>query len=301
MRQALVIGCDGQIGSYLVEILLEKGYTVYGISRGTGGGEVTYLDNFDEFIEGEIYNMAGQTNSTISFNQPEETFRDNTELVAKLCLHVKKYPNLKYFQANSAEIFKGNGICGHFEKNLSEGNLKDLHPANPYGVSKIAAYHLIDLYRKKFELFMVSGIIFNAESIRRKAGFLTPKVISAVKTGSELRLGNIESRRDWIHAYDVAMAAWHSLQHSIPQDYIISLGEVNSVKTFVEMAYQIKEERIEWKNGCGLIDGEIRIILDLSLYQKEENWFCGINTKLRSIGWKPKYQNLSEIIKSLIL
>lgn len=304
-KKALVIGCDGQIGSYLVDILKEKGYIVFGMNRErkeisiVSNKRINYIDDLENSNLGdevEIYNMAAQTNSKISFDKIEETFEDNLNLVIKLCQHIRKYPKCKLFQANSSEIIKDNSR-NLFSKN--EGDLFRLSPVNPYGVSKAAAYQLIKLYRKEFNLFMVSGIIFNSESKRRKEGFLSSKIVNAVKNGTVLELGNIQSERDWIHAYDTAMAAWFSLQYSIPQDYIISLNKLNTVKKFIEICYQVKlNKTIKWESERGLIDDKVVVTYNKDLF-KEDYPFAGENDRLKSIGWKPKYKDLTEIITDL--
>lgn len=340
------MGINGQIGSYLYEILHNKNYRIYGIVRTIPQNKlpgVTYLKCDLSDQEGlkqiiisvhpdEIYNMAAQTDALISISQPEETMWVNTNIVVTLCEMARQY-GFKLFQSGSIEIYKGLNLTTIDENTLS------FYPKNPYAISKLASHWMVRYYREQHGCYMVNGIIFNAESPRRKETYVTRKITLFVRkifnltgdpqgldkienlTGSPqaldkilndpdyvLTLGNLDAERDWIHASDVAMAAWMSLQHNVPQDYIIGLGTNHSVRTFIEKSFAYVGITIIWKgkfiNEIGIDDktGRILVRIDPSLFRQYETKTVplhGDNTQLKSIGWVPKY-TLDDIIHELI-
>lgn len=250
MKKALIFGASGQAGSYLSELLVAKGYEVYGTWRHTVPRDLTtslsrhiYLDmDWLEEIEkvireikpDEIYNLAARMFAPVSWKDPLDYLKVNTLAVGQMLNVIRRYSRAtKFFQAGSAEVF-----------DLSKGyqtELTPINPRNPYGVSKAAAQHLVKVYRDK-GLFVCTGILFNMESPRRASTFFVNKVIKAavaIKNGSKekLVLGNINAFRDWGLTREYVEAMWLMLQAPSPVDYVIGTGNSASCHEFVKEVF----------------------------------------------------------------
>ena len=257
MPTALITGITGQDGSYLAELLLSKGYRVVGMAR--RASTVTYeriqhildditviqgdltdqgslLSMFEEYEPTEVYNLAAQSFVPTSWSQPALT-GDVTALGVTRMLEAIRFvnPKIKFYQASSSEMF-GKVV------EVPQKETTPFYPRSPYGVAKVYGHWITINYRESFGLFSVSGILFNHESPRRGLEFVTRKITNAVariKYGltKELRLGNLESRRDWGFAGDYVKAMWLMLQREEPDNFVIGTGETHSVQEFCEIAF----------------------------------------------------------------
>ncbi len=257
MPTALITGITGQDGSYLAELLLSKGYRVVGMAR--RASTVTYeriqhlldditviqgdltdqgslLSMFEEYEPTEVYNLAAQSFVPTSWNQPALT-GDVTALGVTRMLEAIRFvnPKIKFYQASSSEMF------GKVME-VPQKETTPFYPRSPYGVAKVYGHWITVNYRESFDLFAVSGILFNHESPRRGLEFVTRKIsdgVARIKLGlaKELRLGNLESRRDWGFAGDYVKAMWMMLQQERPDNFVIGTGETHSVREFCEIAF----------------------------------------------------------------
>ncbi|MBL7074512.1 GDP-mannose 4,6-dehydratase [candidate division KSB1 bacterium] len=261
MKRALITGITGQDGSYLAEYLLDKGYEVYGLVRRVAIEDIRHrmwrinhilkdihicsasLESFASIYQtilevqpDECYHLASQSFVSYSFEDEFSTFNTNINGTHYILSSLKQIcPDCKFYFAGSSEMF------GKAEETPQNENTR-FHPRSSYGISKVAGYHLTRNYREAYNMFTVSGILYNHESPRRGYEFVTRKVTSHVahiKLGKtkELRLGNLEAKRDWGHAKEYVKAMWNMLQNSKPVDLVISSGETHSVKEFVEIAF----------------------------------------------------------------
>jgi GDPmannose 4,6-dehydratase len=257
MKRALITGITGQDGSYLAELLLEKGYLVFGLCRRTSTPSymnIEHLLNDVEIIEGdlsdlssliramqisspdEVYNLAAQSYVATSWPQPLLT-TDLTAVGVTNMLEAVRIvkPNARFYQASSSEMF------GKVME-IPQKETTPFYPRSPYGVSKVYAHWMTVNYRESFNMFACSGILFNHESPRRGLEFVTRKVTNAVariKLGlqTELRLGNLDARRDWGFAGDYVKAMWLMLQADTPEDYVIATGKTYSIRELLETAF----------------------------------------------------------------
>jgi len=257
MPTALITGITGQDGSYLAELLLSKGYHVVGMAR--RASTVTYeriqhlldditviqgdltdqgslLSIFEEYEPSEIYNLAAQSFVPTSWNQPALT-GDVTALGVTRMLEAIRFvnPKIKFYQASSSEMF-GKVV------EVPQNETTPFYPRSPYGVAKVYGHWITVNYRESFGLFAVSGILFNHESPRRGLEFVTRKIsdsVARIKLGlaKELRLGNLESRRDWGFAGDYVKAMWMMLQQEHSDNFVVGTGETHSVREFCEVAF----------------------------------------------------------------
>lgn len=257
MKKALITGITGQDGSYLAELLLEKGYKVYGLERRSSinrRDNIKHIEDKLNFIYGdlldqnsliraiqlsqpdEIYNLAAQSFVGESWNQPTYT-ADVTGLGATRVLEAIRTvnPKIKFYQASTSELF------GKVKESPQNENTP-FYPRSPYGVAKLHAHWSTINYRESYGMFCVCGILFNHESPRRGMEFVTRKITHAaarIKLGlqKELLLGNLDAKRDWGYAGDFVEAMWLMLQHEKPEDFVISTGETHSVKEFLEETF----------------------------------------------------------------
>jgi len=324
-KRALITGITGQIGGYLAELLIEKGYEVYGITRKTFdinatknknivkgvkilSGDLEDFDSIERIIRKvqphEIYNLAAQSSTIISFELPEYTMKINGLIIARICETVKKINKpIKIYQAGSAEFY------GYTQKEIiNEETL--FSPKNPYGIAKLMAFNIIQHYRDRYDMFCCNGIVFNSESPRRGENFVTRKIVSNVAEitrgkREKIELGNLNSRRDWIHAKDTAKAIWMMMQAPIPSDYIVASGEAHSIKEFVELAFKEVEIEVEWK-GEGLDEigydkktRKIIVTINPKYYRSEDRDITGDSSKLRlETDWKQEY-SFEDIVKEM--
>ena len=325
-KKALITGVTGQIGSYLAELLIEKGYEVYGLVRKKldEAGMKVHKENGLTVFEGdlddpisieriinkvepdEIYNLAAQSDAQVSFHLAEYTLRTNGMALVRICESARSLPKpARVFQAASAELY-GGALDGAVDENAP------FHPRNPYGVAKLTAYWIVRYYREKHGLFACNGIFFNAESPRRGENFVTRKIVqsvAAIKAGTQerLALGNLNAMRDWSHAKDFAQAIWQMLQAEAPEDYVVASGALHSVRDFVELAFKHVGIKIEWKGsgvdevGYDPMTNRNLVVVDPLYFRPAElqKSMFGNNTKIKSIGWTPHY-SFDALVKEMI-
>jgi len=321
----LITGITGQIGSYLGEILQDEDCIVYGITRSTPlhpirgviyvKCDISDVDTFKDIINhlcpDEIYHFAAQTAAATSVKEPEKTLWVNGNVVMAICEAILSTDkSIKLFVANSSELFKGRSA-----RTVNETDL-DFYPKNPYGIGKLAAYWTCQYYREYFGLHICSGIIFNAESPKRNSNYVTSKIVKEIvhiaKTGKGiLSVGNIDSWRDWIHAYDVANAAKVILSQERADDYIISLNEVHKVRYLIDQTFLLVNMNIVWIGKRGSLTerainretGETVVEINKDFFRSYEtspNILKGNNSKLLSIGWRPQYTTVIDIMRDMI-
>lgn len=258
MKKAFITGITGQDGSYLAELLLEKGYKVYGLTRRTSTQNYARISHLIhnpnlELISGdlidqhsltfpiqdiqpdEIYNLAAQSFVQTSWIQPVLTGEFTALGVVRILEAMRlAAPKAKFYQASSSEMF------GKVQQ-VPQVETTPFYPRSPYGVAKVYGHWITVNYRESYDLFAVSGILFNHESPRRGLEFVTRKIangVARVKLGKQknVELGNIDAKRDWGYAKDYVEAMWLMLQQDKPEDFVISTGETHSVKEFLELA-----------------------------------------------------------------
>lgn len=300
-KVALITGITGQDGSYLAELLLDKGYTVYGMVRRSSSEKYEriqhLLDNEKiSLVQGdlldpyclidilnktqpdEVYNLAAQSFVPTSWEQPVLTSEFTAIGVAKILEAVRRVnPKIKFYQASSSEMFG---------KVLEVPQTEDtaFYPRSPYGVAKVYGHFITVNYRESYDLFACSGILFNHESPRRGLEFVTRKVtynVAKIKLGlaKEIRMGNLDAKRDWGFAGDYVRAMWLMLQQDTPQDFVISSGETHSVKELLEVAF----------GAVGLSWEEFVKIDQKFIRPAEVDLLIGDCSKAKKIlGWEPQ-------------
>jgi len=309
MRRALVTGITGQIGSYLAESLLTKGYEVHGIIRRSSSFNTGRIDHiFDrlhlhhgDVSDGtglrrilekakpdEIYNLAAQSHVRVSFDQPEYTADVVATGTLRLLEAVRDHNQaVRVYQASSSEMF-GSSPPPHNEST-------PFHPRSPYAASKLAAHWYARNYREAYGMFIACGILFNTESPRRGETFVTRKVARAaarIKLGlqDKLYLGNLSARRDWGFAGDAVDAMWRMLQAKQPDDYVIATGESHSVREFVEAAFRHVE--LDWERHVEIDPRYLR--------PSEVDHLCGDASKARrELGWHPTVRFL-DLVRMMV-
>ena len=298
-KTALITGITGQDGSYLAEFLLDKGYQVYGLMRRLSSpnfSRIAHIANRITLLEGdltdqsslgaalqttqpdEVYNLAAQSFVATSWNQPTLT-GDVTGLgAARLFEAVRQScKQAKVYQASSSEMF------GVTEESPQNENTK-FRPRSPYACAKVYAHHMAVNYRESYGMFVYCGILFNHESPRRGIEFVSRKITDGVARiyhglATELRLGNLEAKRDWGYAGDYVAAMWLMLQQDKPDDYVIATGQSHSVKEFVELAF--KEVGLNWGDYI-VVDPRFRRPADVE-------HLCGDASKAQKVfNWKPR-------------
>jgi len=304
MRKALITGINGQDGSYLAEFLLEKKYEVHGIMKRNSVsetqairvehiadkivlhyGDITDLSSLIRIISDvqpdEIYNLAAQSHVRISFDEPIYTSQATGVGALNVIEAVRLLKlNTKIYQASSSEMF-GNNID---DDGYQREDTKML-PVSPYGISKLFAHNMGINYRHSYDMFISNGILFNHESPRRGTNFVTNKVCKEavkIKLGltNKLKLGNLDSTRDWGHAKDYVGAMWMILQQETPDDFVCATGISHSVKDLVK--YVFDKLNLDWTQYVETDNKYLR--------PEELNDLKGDSTKLRDLtGWKPKY------------
>jgi GDPmannose 4,6-dehydratase len=265
MPKALITGITGQDGSYLAEFLLEQGYTVFGMVRRTSTvnfdrirhfqdqvtlvqadllDQVSLINILEQHQPDEVYNLAAQSFVPTSWEQPVLTGEFTALGVTRLLDAVRIVnPKIRFYQASSSEMF------GRVRE-VPQRETTPFYPRSPYGVAKVYGHWITINYRESYGLFAASGILFNHESPRRGLEFVTHKITNAVariKLGMdrELRLGNLDARRDWGYAPDYVRAMWLMLQQEVPDDYVIATGETHSVQEFCEEAFGYVD--LDWR------------------------------------------------------
>ena len=337
MKKALITGITGQDGSYLCELLLQKGYQVHGIIRRSSQsnterinhllednnpysnnlelhyGDLTHSTNLIRIIKqikpDEIYNLGAQSHVAVSFESPEYTAQADAlgplrilEAIRILGLKEKT----KVYQASTSELY------GQV-KEIPQSEKTPFHPRSPYGVAKMYAYWITVNYREAYGIYACNGILFNHESPRRGETFVTRKItlgLSRIAVGIEncLYLGNIDSLRDWGHARDYVEMQWRMLQQENPEDFVISTGRQTSVRNFIELAAKrLNWGGIDWEGqgvneiGKRKDNGEIVIRINPKFFRPAEvNTLLGDPTKaFEKLGWKPS-TSIEQLVNEMI-
>jgi GDPmannose 4,6-dehydratase len=298
-RRALITGVTGQDGSYLAELLLERDYEVVGMTRRASTENLERIDHLLDrvtLIQGdlldphslvaglhesepqEVYNLAAQSFVPTSWNQPVLTAEFTAVGVTRLLEAIRTVdPAIRFYQASSSEMFGK-------VRDVPQNERTPFHPRSPYGVAKVYGHHITVNYRESYGLFAVSGICFNHESPRRGLEFVTRKIsdgVARIKLGlaEELRLGNLDAKRDWGFAGDYVEAIWRMLQQDEPRDYVIATGEEHSVREFAEIAFE--HAGLDWE----------RYVLTDATYLRpaEVDHLVGDASKARAeFGWEPR-------------
>ena len=312
MKKALITGITGQDGSYLAELLLEKGYKVYGLTRRTStvnNERIKHIQEKIELVQGdlldqssltvaveetepeEVYNLAAQSFVKTSWNQPVLTGEFTAIGVTRMLEAVRAVnPKIKFYQASSSEMF------GQVTETPQKETTR-FYPRSPYGVAKVYGHYLTVNYRESYDLFACSGILFNHESPRRGLEFVTRKISHAVARISlglqdKLELGNLDSKRDWGFAGDYVEAMWLMLQQETPDDYVIATGENHSVREFVALAF----------NVVGITDWEKHVVSDKKEYLRpaEVDYLIGDYSKAKKVlKWEPK-TSFKELVEMMV-
>jgi GDPmannose 4,6-dehydratase len=305
-KKALLTGITGQDGSYLAELLLEKGYEVHGLIRRSSSVSTDRIDHLyqdphhrelplflyygdlsdssslintlNRIKPDEVYNLGAQSHVKVSFEMPEFT-ADSTGMGTLRLLEAIRHADwpVRFYQAGSSEMF-GKVL------EVPQSEVTPFYPRSPYAVSKVFAHWMTIQYREAYGLFACNGILFNHESPRRGVTFVTRKVTRGIaqilaRKEHKLYLGNLDARRDWGYAREYVEAMWLMLQHDSPDDYVVATGEMHSVRDFVEMAF-----------GLVGLDWQQHVEIDPRYFRPTEvDELCGDSTKARQVlGWAPK-------------
>ncbi|HIS36201.1 TPA: GDP-mannose 4,6-dehydratase [Candidatus Scatousia excrementigallinarum] len=336
MKKALITGITGQDGSYLAELLLEKGYEVHGMKRRASSfnssridhlyqdihnkdakfklhyGDLTDSSNIIRLIQeiqpDEVYNLAAQSHVKVSFDCPEYTANADAlgtlrilEAIRILGLEKKT----KFYQASTSELY---GMV----QEIPQKETTPFYPRSPYACAKLYAYWITVNYREGYDIYASNGILFNHESPRRGETFVTRKITRAavrIKLGLEdkLYLGNLSSKRDWGHAKDYVEGMWRILQQDKPKDYVLATGVTTTIRDFCKMTFAELGIDIEFKGkgvdevGIDKSTGKVVIEVDPRYFRPTEvDLLLGDSTKARDeLGWKPKY-DLPALIKEMV-
>jgi GDPmannose 4,6-dehydratase len=314
MKKAFITGINGQDGSYLSELLLKKGYKVYGIVRRNSylENQTTRLDDISKKLEltygdvldetslekiirsikpDEIYNLAAQSHVRISFEIPKFTTETNALGVLNMLEVVRKNSrNSKFYQASSSEMFGISVDSDGFQRETTR-----FDPNSPYGCSKVFGYNMVRFYRRAYKIFACNGILFNHESPRRGANFVTNKIVKAavkIKLNLEkkLYLGNLDAFRDWGHSKDYVDAMHKIINYSKPEDFVIATGQTHSIRDFCKITFQ--------KLGLNYKDYVVQ--KEKYFRPSEVKYLRGDSKKAKKLlKWKPKY-TLDKLIDEMI-
>lgn len=324
MKKALITGITGQDGSYLTELLIEKGYEVHGIIRRSSSfntgridhlfenpeignkslflhhGDLTDSSNLNRLIEriqpDEIYNLGAQSHVKVSFEVPEYTAEvDATGTLRLLDAIRESGVKCKFYQASTSELFGG------LPDTAPQSEKTPFYPKSPYGVAKLYSYWITVNYRESYDLFACNGILFNHESPRRGETFVTRKITRAVASimagkQEKLSLGNLDAKRDWGFAGDYVEAMWRILQQGKPQDFVIATNETHTVREFVELSFKEVGIEITWKGigveekGYNKATGKLLVDVNPKYFRPAEvELLWGDSTKAETeLGWKRK-------------
>jgi GDPmannose 4,6-dehydratase len=329
-KRAFITGITGQDGSYLAELLLEKGYEVHATLRRNSTFTSRRIENFfdhpklhtyhgdlcdssnlnrllSKCCPHEIYNLGAQSHVGVSFEVPEYT-ADTTGIGTLRILDAIRDLGLdtRFYQASTSELFGG------LPSTAPQSEATPFYPKSPYGAAKLYSYWITVNYREAYNLHASNGILFNHESPRRGATFVTKKITKAVaaiskKSQEKLILGNLDAKRDWGHARDYVKAMWLMLQQDNPTDLVIATGETHTVREFVEKAFECVDIRLAWdgdgseEKGYNMDTGETIVTVDPKYYRPSEvELLLGDPSKAKSLlGWKPEY-SFDELIKEMV-
>jgi len=309
-RKAFITGITGQDGSYLAEILLEKGYEVFGMVRRSSSFNTARIDHifsdielvFGDLSDGsvlnqlmrtirpdEVYNLGAQSHVRVSFDIPEYTADTDAMGTLRLLDAIREEGvHARFYQASSSEMFGK-------AREIPQTEETPFHPRSPYGVSKVFSYWITRNYREAYGMFAVNGILFNHESPRRGPTFVTRKItraVGAILRGeqSELRLGNLEAKRDWGYAKEYMEGAWQMLQADEPDDFVLATGETHSVAEFLAEAF-----------GHADLDWRDYVQIDERYYRPAEvDVLIGDYSKAKEkLGWEPKVR-FKELVRMMV-
>ena len=337
-RVGFITGITGQDGSYLAELLLEKGYKVHGLIRRSSSINTQRIDHvfsnpnlrlhYGDLTDGaslykilndisslypqmtrlEIYNLAAQSHVKVSFEMPEYTADTDAFGTLKL-LEAVMNNNLKdktrFYQASTSELY------GKVQE-VPQSETTPFYPRSPYGVAKLYGYWIVKNYRESYQMFACNGILFNHEGPRRGHNFVTRKItigLGKILRGEtdKLVMGNIDSLRDWGHARDYVEGMWMMLQQDKPDDYVLATGKMHSVKEFIEKAFGLRGFKIEWKGtgvneiGYDINTGRELIFIDSRYFRPAEvEQLLGNPTKANNVlGWKAK-TTFEELVREMV-
>tara|TARA_A100001391_G_scaffold17187_2_gene9606 strand:+ start:2173 stop:3141 length:969 start_codon:yes stop_codon:yes gene_type:complete len=299
-KRALITGINGMDGSHLADFLLVMGYEVYGMERRTSSpnrtntkhleGKITFVNGdltdqnslvrcLKESNPDEVYNLGAQSFVGESWNTPEQTSDVSGLGCLRMLEAIREYgKNVKYYQASTSEMF------GRMVENPANENTP-FYPRSPYGVAKLYGHWITKNYRESYDMFNVSGILFNHESERRGIEFVTRKItdgVARIKLGmrDDITLGNLDSRRDWGYSPDYIYSMWLMMQHDKPEDFVIATGKAHSIREFLDIAF----------NVVGISDWEKYVKQDPRFMRPAEvDVLRGDSTKAREVlGWEPE-------------
>ena len=332
MKKALITGVTGQDGSYLTELLLEKGYEVHGIIRRSSSfntgridhivnddslegkfffyhGDVTDASNLNRILEkvqpDEIYNLAAQSHVKVSFELPNYTAQVDA-IGTLLFLDAIRETGVKtrFYQASTSELY------GKAQE-IPQNEKTPFYPRSPYGVAKLYGYWIIVNYREAYNLFACNGILFNHESPRRGETFVTRKITRAaarIKEGvqDKLLVGNLNAKRDWGYAPEYVEGMWRMLQQEKPGDYVLATGKNHTVREFINLALKELDMELEWtgdnehEKGIEKKSGKVRVVIDPFYYRPTEvEELLGDARKAKEkLDWEPniKFEELVRIM-----
>ena len=316
-KRAFITGITGQDGSYLTELLISKGYEVHGLVRRTSLMQRERLDHlnltplqrkeqlflhygdlgeisgliriFHKIKPDEIYHLGGQSHVRVSFESPEYTFDINATGTLKLleCIRDLGQP-VRFYHASTCEMYGQPDISPQNEKT-------PFHPVSPYACAKVASHFLTTCYRESYGIFACNGILYNHESPRRGENFVTRKIahgVAAIKKGiqQKIKLGNLQTRKDWGYAPEYVEAMWRMLQHDKPSDYVIATGEAHSVQEFVEAAFRAAD--MDWQKHVETDPSQIR--------PAEVGLLVGDASKAKKIlQWEPRVR-FGDLVKMMV-
>lgn len=335
MKKALITGITGQDGSYLAELLLEKGYEVHGIIRPSSSirtaridhlfndptvhdktlflyhGDLTDTANISDLIRriepDEVYNLAAQSHVRISFDLPELTAETDALGTLTILESIRKQGlthKTKFYQASTSELY-GKVL------ETPQTETTPFYPRSPYGVAKLYGFWIIKNYREAYDMFACNGILFNHESERRGYNFVTRKItigLSKIKLGMQevLELGNLDAKRDWGYAKEYAEAMWLMLQQDVPEDFVIATGETRSVREFIEECCKHLDIDLEWQgegvDEIGVDKKTCKTIIKIDpryFRPTEVDILLGDPTKAKEkLGWhaKTKFKELAKLM-----
>ncbi len=334
MKIALISGITGQDGSYLTDLLIEKGYTVHGIIRRSSSfntfridhlyndpellnkrlflhyGDLTDSSNLNRLVEkihpDEIYNLGAQSHVQVSFEVPEYTAEvDGIGTLRFLDSIRETGVQTRFYQASTSELF---GMA----QEIPQTEKTPFYPRSPYAAAKLYAYWIVVNYREAYNLFACNGILFNHESERRGKTFVTRKIsvaVSKIMTGQQdvLLLGNLDAKRDWGYAPEFVEGMWRMLQVSEPDDYILATNETHTVREFVEEAFMVFGEKIVWKGKAsdekGFLKSSNKMVIAInSRYYRptEVDLLLGDYSKAKQkLGWEPK-TDFKSLVKLMV-
>ena len=327
MKRALITGITGQDGSYLAELLLEKGYEVYGIMRRKSVvdyGNVEHIKDKLNFIYAdmtdvvsliramrisqadEIYNLAAQSFVATSWEQPLAAADIDALGVTNMLEAIRTVkPEARFYQASTSEMF---GLV----QEMPQKETTPFYPRSPYGVAKVYGHWITKNYRESYDLYACSGILFNHESERRGLEFVTRKITDAVariKLGVQdhVELGNMDSKRDWGHSKDYVHAMWLMLQQDKPDDYVVATGETRTVREFVELAFGHVGIDVEWKGegvdeiGVDKATGKTIVTINPKFFRPAEvEVLLGDPSKAeKMLGWKREI-SFSQLVEGMV-